>query len=38
MSIEEESHPKDIINNEEGNIRDNEIWVNLNESRNGNPF
>ena len=33
-----ESHPKDPENNEEGNIRCNEIWVNLSESRNDNPF
>ena len=31
MSIEEESHPINPINNEEGNLRDGEIWVNLNE-------
>ena len=31
MSIEEESHPRNTINNEEGNLRDGEIWVNLNE-------
>ena len=37
MSLEEESRPKDLVNNEEGNIRDSEIWVNLNESRNDNP-
>ena len=33
-----ESHPKDPENNEESNIRCNEIWVNLSESRNDNPF
>ena len=38
MSLEEESPPKDLVNNEEGNIRDCEICVNLNESRNDNPF
>ena len=31
MSIEEESHPRNPINNEEGNLRDGDIWVNLNE-------
>ena len=38
MSAEEELHPKNPINNEEGNIRDSEIWVNMNESRNDNPY
>ena len=33
-----ESHPKGTENNEEGNIRDNEIRVNLNESKNDNPY
>ena len=37
MSSEEESHPRNPINNEEGNIRDGEIWVNLNESQTNNP-
>ena len=37
MSVEGESHPKDLERNEEGNIRDDEIWVNLNESMNDNP-
>ena len=37
MFVEEESHPKDPVNNEEGNIRDGEVWVNMNESRNDNP-
>ena len=37
MSTEGESHPNDPENNEEGNIRDSEIWVNMNESRNDNP-
>ena len=32
MSVEEESHPRNPINNEEGNLRDREIWVNQNES------
>ena len=34
ISTEEESHPRNPINNDERNIRDGEIWVNLNESRN----
>ena len=38
MSAEGESHPKDMENNEEGNIRDSEIWVNINESGNDNPY
>ena len=38
MFTEEESCHEDPINNEQGNIRDGEIWVNLNESRNDNPF
>ena len=37
ISAKEESHPRNPIHNEEGNIRDGEIWVNLNESRNDNP-
>ena len=37
MFVEEELRLEDPINNEEGNIRDDEIWVNLNESRNDNP-
>ena len=37
MSVEGESHPKDLERNEEGNFRDSEIWINLNESRNDNP-
>ena len=37
MPAEHESHHKDPDNNEEGNIRDSEMWVNLNESRNDNP-
>ena len=36
MSIEGESHPKERENIEEGNIRDGDIWVNLNESMNDN--
>ena len=31
ISAEEESHPRNPINNEEGNIRDGKIWINLNE-------
>ena len=38
MYDEEESHPRNPVNNEEGNIRDGEIWLNLNESRNDNHF
>ena len=38
MFAEEESHPRNPINNEEGNIRDGEIWVNWNESRNNNQY
>ena len=37
IPTEEEWHPINIVNNEEGSIRDGEIWVNLNESRNDNP-
>ena len=38
IPAEEKWHPRNLVNNEEGNIRDGEIWVNLNESRNDNPF
>ena len=38
MSVKGESHPKIIENNEESNIRDSEIWVNINESGNDNPY
>ena len=38
ISAQEESHPRNLINNEEGNPRDGEIWVNLNESQTNNPF
>ena len=31
------SHPRNLVNNEESNIREGEIWVNLNESQNDNP-
>ena len=37
MFVEGESHPKYLEKNEEGNIRDGQIWVNFNESRNDNP-
>ena len=37
MFAEEESHPRNPVNNDEGNLRDGEIWVNLNETRNDNP-
>ena len=33
ISTEEELHPENPLNNEEGNLRDGEIWVNLNESQ-----
>ena len=33
MSIEEEHHPKNHLNREEENIRDGEIWVDLNDSQ-----
>ena len=33
MSAEEESHPEQPLNNEEGNIRDGEFLVDLNESQ-----
>ena len=36
MSTEEESRIKYTVNNGEGNIRDKEIYVNLNETRNDN--
>ena len=38
IPTEEEWNPRNLVNNEEGNIRDGEIWVNLNESRNDNLF
>ena len=37
MFAEEESHPRNPINNEEDNVRDGEISVNLNESETNNP-
>ena len=33
MSTEEESHPRNPINNEEGNLRDGEVSINLNKSQ-----
>ena len=33
MYAEEESHPRNLVKNEEGNLRDGEIWENINESR-----
>ena len=36
MFAEEESHPRNPINNEEDDVRDGEKWVNLNEIRNDN--
>ena len=38
MSVEEQFHPRNHIKNEHGNRRDGEIWVNLNESQNNNPY
>ena len=37
MPSEEESHPRNPINNEEDNIRDGEIRIILNECRTDNP-
>ena len=37
MVAKEESRLKDILNNEEGNIRYGKIWVNMNGTRNDNP-
>ena len=37
MVAKEESCLKDILNNEEGNIRYGKIWVNMNGTRNDNP-
>ena len=37
IPAEEKWHPRNLVNNEEGNIRDGEIWVNINESMNDNP-
>ena len=33
MYAEEESHLRNPITNKKGNLRDGEIWVNLNESQ-----
>ena len=33
MSAKEESHPRNPINNEEGNLGDGDIWANLRKSR-----
>ena len=33
MLAEEEHHVKNPLNNEDGNLRDGEIWVDLNDSR-----
>ena len=38
MSTKEESHCTNPMNNEEGNLREGEIWVNINESWNDNPY
>ena len=38
MPGEEESHPRYLVNNKEGKKRDGEIWINLNENRNDNPY
>ena len=32
MSTKEKSHPRNPINNEEGNLSDCEIWVDINRS------
>ena len=33
MSAEEEHHPENHLNNEEGNLKDGEIWVHLYDSK-----
>ena len=38
MSTKEESHPRNPISNEESNLRDGEIWVNLNKSQKNYPY
>ena len=38
MYPEEEPHPRNPINNDEGNIKNGEIWINLNETRNDKQF
>ena len=37
MSAEEEHHLANPLNHEEGNLRDGEIWVDLNDSQDNNP-
>ena len=37
MYAEEERHPKDPLNKEEGNLRDGEIWVDLSVSQDNKP-
>ena len=38
MSMEEESHSRNLVNNEEGSLWQGEIWVNIIEIRNDNPY
>ena len=38
MPGEEESHPRNPVNNKEGKKRHGEIWINLNENRNDIPY
>ena len=38
MSTEEESHSRNPVNNEEGSLWQGEIWVNIIEIRNDNPY
>ena len=33
MFVEEERHPEQPLNNEEGNIRNGELWEDLNDSQ-----
>ena len=33
MSVEQERHSKYPLNNKEGNLKDGEIWVDLNDSQ-----
>ena len=37
MFAKQESHPRNPVNIEEGNLREGEIWVNIDESRKDNP-
>ena len=37
MSANEERRSKQPLNNEEGNLRDGELWVYLNDSQNNKP-